>query len=115
MGKVSLSVYYAVRLYQSLPDSNSNFLLRISYCEQFLCIYTLLVCSKLLFDFQFQINGNTRFIIRLICLKNRVDSSVESTLIFERYACGFAMLWVWETKKEFSVEAELFVYGTGGG
>ena len=24
------------------------------------------------------------------------------------------MLWVWETKKEFSVEAELFVYGTGG-
>lgn len=23
------------------------------------------------------------------------------------------MLWVWETKKEFSVEAELFVYSTG--
>ena len=38
---------------------------------------------------------------------------MESTLIFERYACGFVMLWVWETKKEFSVEAELFVYSTG--
>ena len=23
------------------------------------------------------------------------------------------MLWVWETKKEFSVEAELFAYSTG--